>query len=1082
MSIIAPFEIEIADLGNISGSPTLVWVRTQGGIDEQIRSNVSLRFNSPVDKGAAPIIVRGISPSLGLSIVDPVISGSGAGASGVRFSKYNDNWADDADSSIISSAGYAPSDADESAFRQTLYTGTNSFYLTDSGSNVYFGQKRGRIDIIRPTGSGFWQLSERKSSESGAWIQYNVSGESAKNLFAYTFEIVSQIEGSGAQPEFTGQDYKASEIISYSPKDKRGSCETASIWLDSTGAQCAYNVVGSETEDDIANSAYSKCIPADFPETGLSGYISQHLAIALGQITEIGFQVTGTLDSSSSVTPDSFSYSVYEAVLKFNYPYSGDSISIYPYSYDLTGMYQLQYGVNPPYSAERITLTYPDDYTDIDSFVSAFNAALSVSGQHLWNRDAESLLCYNLATKSGFFESGALMRAYKSGSDYVVLESLRAGSVGSYQISLFEADRPTTGTTKADITKYLLPERIYFQGSTDGASWNDVGYSDMEWKKANKMEAGIPLVYSSGILDSDNFESSLLSGTASPEIRQPFSGNIYPKILMQSVVSGTTRCGKPIDRDVYFYRVEAPYSCDSTEPLVSGDPASPLILSSGVVESGRPKYSESIIATVLRTGFKYPSTGDYNFYRLYLSGLSSHDRGQASRIDNSIWVPRITFFGVESGAPILSGEACILGSAYSGRIEGWATGSLTGTITGNANQYGRLDLDDYVVTGNPGPVSFGRSTGAASGLFTGLVTHSVTGTGYYEEDVLGYYYNTGTTCVYNNARVSGHISGSGNLTGGPYYVIRDSYVPSLGSLTQEVTGYDTGYFTGIIPDFSYFASDVPSFVQYSGTVTGTVGTGNSGYYDVSSGISYIPTGVVYSVALSGTTEAGAVLIYNSPQEGDYLYINSVPVIFSTGANNVAPLYYRTQTGLVSLINDNSAFGATGAVSGGYVVLRATNLGESGNSVALSYSGSATNISGGSGLSGGRNIYYQLSANQPFTGELDSGIYAVQYVTTGGSGRLTGNVKQLEFVRSFTGVWNIYSGEIGFRESGKITGFKYQNSGFETLSYFSGRPDYIPLTITYGNYPYVPTIDMARLTVTGYDSGTGLSVILSGKVV
>lgn len=1082
MSIIAPFEIEIADLGNISGSPTLVWVRTQGGIDEQIRSNVSLRFNNSVDKGAAPIIVRGISPSLGLSIVDPVISGSGAGASGVRFSKYNDNWADDVDSSLISSAGYAPSDADESAFRQTLYTGTNSFYLTDSGSNVYFGQKRGRIDIIRPTGSGFWQLSERKSSQSGAWIQYNVSGESAKNLFAYTFEIVSQIEGSGAQPEFTGQDYKASEILSYSSKDKRGSCETASIWLDSTGASCTYHTIDSMTEDEIAASAYSKCIPADFPETGLSGYISQHLSIALGQITEIGFQVTGTLDSSSSVTPDSFSYSVYEAVIKFNYPYSGDSISIYPYSYDLTGMYQLQYGVNPPYPAERITLTYPDDYTDIDSFISAFNNRLAESGQYLWNRDAESLLCYNLASNSGFFESGGLMRAYKSGADYVILESLRAGSVGSYQISLFEADRPTTGTTKADITKYLLPERIYFQGSTDGASWNDIGYSDMEWKKASKMEASIPLFYSSGILDSDNFENSILSGTASPEIRQPFSGNIYPKILMQSVVSGTTRCGKPIDRDVYFYRVEAPYSCHSTEPLVSGGPQSPLVLTSGVVESGRPEYSESIIATVLRTGFKYPSTGNYNFYRLYLSGLSSNDRGQASRIDNSIWVPRITFFGVESGAPILSGEACILGSAYSGRIEGWATGSLTGTITGNANQYGRLDLDDYVVTGNPGLVNFGRTSGAASGAFTGLVSHSVSGTGYYEEDVLGYYYNTGTNCIYNNARVSGFITGSGNLTGGPYVIIRDSYVPTIGALTQEVSGSETGYFSGIIPNFSYFASDVSSYIDYSGTVTGTVGTVDSGYYDASRNISYIPTGTVYSVALSGTVEASAVLVYNSPQEGDSIYINNVPAIYSTGASNVAPLYYKTQSGLVSLINNNSAFGATGAVSGGFVVLRATKLGESGNSVSISYSGSVTNISGGTGLSGGRDIHYPLLANQPFTGSLDSGIYAVQYFTTGGSGSLTGRVKQLEFTRSFTGIWNIYSGEIGFRESGKITGNKYQNSGFETLPYFSGRPNYIPLTITYGNYPYVPTIDLARLTVTGYDSGTGLSVIISGRTI
>lgn len=1081
MSIAAPFEIEIVDLGDISGSPSLVWVRTQGGTDGQIRSNVSLKFNNTQTQGAAPVIVRGISPSLGLSIVDPVISGIGAGASGTRFSKYNDNWASDPDYSVISGAGYGPTNSNEAAFKQALYTGVNSFYLTDSGVSESNGAKRGRIDIIRPTGTGFWQQSERKSTNSGAWIQFNVSGEERRNLFAYTVEMVSQVEGSGAQPDFTGQDYKASEIISFSSSVKNGACLQVSAIIQNTGKSCYYrdSLWSSDTEDSVAVSLYEKCSSSQLSDSQISGIIASGLAEALFQITGIGHFLVGG-DSSIETESNEFSYSVHQALLKFNYPYNGDSITVNPYSYDVTGFYQARYGVNPPYSPQNITLSYPSDYTDIDSFITAFNAALSVTGQYLWNRDAEAI-CEKLSLSSGYFESGALMRAYKSGSDHVVLESLRAGSVGSYQISLFEASRPTTGTTKADITKYLLPSAIIFEGSADGLTWNQVGSSPIGWKDAYELEASVPLFSLTGSLQDSVFEASSEPLPETPAVN-PISGIVYPKIILNTRVSGRSRCGDYFERDVSFYQAQSPYTCsDMSEPLRTGGDA-PATLVSGVTPSGAEDYSESLTVKVLRTGFKYTATGDYNFYRLYFSGLSSHDRGQASRIDNSIWVPRISLFGVESGALQLSGEECILGSDYTGRIEGWATGLLTGTLSGTANASGELVFSDRAITGNPGPVLFSYTSGSPSGAFTGLVSATVSGTGFYTESVLGYYYNTGTQSVYNYVDISGYITGSGNLTGGPFYLVRDSYVSNIGELTQDVSGYGYGYFTGTIPSFTYSTSDVPSFLEVSGTATGVVSGGNSGYYAISSGISIIPTGTVYSEVLSGTREARAVLAYGSPQEGDTVYVNGIPLVYSTGANNRPPLYYFGQTGFMSGLNSNASFGATGAISGGFLVITSTSLGESGNSVTLSYSGSVSNVTGGNSLSGGRNIYYELQANQPFTGELESGIYAVQYFTTSGSGYLTGDVKQLDFVRHFTGLWNIYTGDVGYRESGKISGNKYQNSGFETLSYFSGRPDYIPLTITYRNSPYVSSVDLVRLTVTGYDSNTGLSVIISGKAI
>ena len=1079
MSLVGNFEIEIQDLGDTSGSAYLMWVRTQGGTDGDVRSNVKLRHKSEANKAPAPLIVRGVGPSLGLSASDPSVAGFGRGGSGLYYNQANDDWITGATYSIISGEGYALSNSAESAFSQSVYEGYQQFNVNEQDTQYPAGARRARLDVIRPTGSGFWLSSTTKNANSGAWLSYKVSGEAEKNVFAYSFEIIAEISGTGAQKALTGQDYKASELLYLTGVNHSGVCHDVSLLLSATGEDCVYdpNAIEKLTEKPL-----QFCVPNSIQDDAtLSGYIKTGMSNVNALIREIGQKTKETDKSNIENKKYDFSYSTYEGVIAYNHPYSGDYISLYPYAYDFTGEYLSAYDTYPPYPAETITFHYPSDYSGVDSLIAAINAALSGSGQYLWNKEATEDLCSNDNSLIGFFESGGLLKASKSGNDHIFFQSLRAGAVGKYQFSFFAAARPS-GIEASNKTKLLLPSNVYLEGSVNESSWTQLNSMVPKWSDCSvETHSKMYVPIDDGRIP---FITGNVSGISVPPPDQEEevvpTGFIPKTVFFSGKASGITKCEDPLSIDVEFYRVPTPFACKKTgREVEDGDENLPYIIDTGILKTG-VSGQINVQALVYKTGAKFSTTGDYNFYRLRFENLVANQQGELCDVLNILHVPRVTFFGVKSGSIGLSGETCILGSDYSGQVLGYTTGRLTGTISGQAGVSGTLELNRYRVTGTPeSPVVFQYSQGQPVGAFTGLVTASQTGVSYYSDVVEGYFYNSGSDCVYFEAPVSGVISGSGSMTGGAYNILNDSFVAGLSENYQEVSGYEFGSFTGISPNFSYLATDMPSYYPYSGNATGTVGTGDAGYLDVSRLISTIPTGTVYTLSLSGTREATANVAYNAPASGDTIVIDNVPFIFSTETGG---LYYSSASGLVQQINDNASTNATGAVSGAYVFLRSTTLGEAGNEISIEYSGGAGKPSGPSYFTGGRDIHYELSASESFTGQLNSGIYAVQYLQTSGSGYLTGRIKQLDFIRHFSGVWDLATGAISFRESGKYSFGKYSNSGFETLGYYSGRPDYIPLSISYNNYPYVGTVDFARLTITGYDSGTGLSVNISGRAL
>ncbi len=380
-------------------------------------------------------------------------------------------------------------------------------------------------------------------------------------------------------------------------------------------------------------------------------------------------------------------------------------------------------------------------------------------------------------------------------------------------------------------------------------------------------------------------------------------------------------------------------------------------------------------------------------------------------------------------------------------------------------------------------MAFAHSPGKAVGQFTGLVTQCVSGTGYYLEPVAGYFFDSDTSCFSSYRNVSGTITGQGQLTGGPYGIIFDNVAAAL-TETQIVAGTGSGILVGVIPNFSANFENVPAFGYLSGTITGFP---TNGGYSISEVLYSTPSNV-YSVALSGTKQAKAFLAYNTPQSGDKIYINDTVIIYDTNTGNLAPTYFKSSGELINIINSGSGvFLATGYVGISGLYLTSLARGEDGNLIKTNSTGSVTRpVFSATGFTGGFNYYYPLEATELFSGLLDATFYSSGLYSQTGSGYLTGTIKQLDFIRYFTGVWGLSSGDVNFQTLAWVTGglsgakSKYQNIGFTGLPFYSGNPDAIPFTVTYNNFPLVLSNDFAKLTVTGLGTSTGIEMILSGQ--
>lgn len=1060
----AQVKLELIDLGNREGSPVLSWAYCEGGVQNNYSSRqMDVRFRlkhaNPNTEGSVPIVVRGVSPSLDAvsKYTDTVINIEWHGKSGEFITGRNDNWQDLPEQALIDSLNLEPDDTNESLFFDTVYGGLHLVTLTGDANLGDNQVKRARIDIIRGYETGIQEPDWSVSGQETAWIKYDTSsGMNGSRVFGYNVKMVYRISGETAQDDI--DYYRPSELLFWSGYSYTGACVDVDLMLDATGITCDNGAV----EGVDGNPTLEVCLPTGLSSGALQDAVNRVIRDVFTQESSKG-SFAGDLLDDSAITNDltNLSYVTYEGMILFNSPYDGDSITLEAYDFDYSGTYSGIFNSAPPYPPPSITLNYPGDYDSIESLTAALNAELSGGNFNLWN----NANCLNSSSLSGFFESGGLLTATQSGDNAIILKSLRAGAMGRYRWTFGEADRPLTGITKRNIRNFLLPDVMLFEGSQDNSSWSALDTNvGIDWASLEPTKyLSIDGAALTGLPSGEEGVSSLIVGTGLPT----------RKMLYEIAVSGNDKCGSPFNMPIEFYELPSGVTCgeesmtrwsgvESSEPFISGS-------------------GDSLVYELLVTGRKFFNTGEFNYYRLTLSGLNASNQGTNIQVDDYFIVNTLTLFGFETGSQVLSGEMCLLGANYSGKIQGYATGLLEGSITGTANESGKFCVNKQVLTGLVGEAYLQDRLVTPVGGFTGLLTACATGTGFYTANVVGNFYDEDNSCLYFYAPVSGTITGVGEMVSDTIAILNDGVVASLtGSYYETVSGWEFGVLTGTIPNFRAFYTNIECFFEVSGNITGVTTSGSLGSYTFNEDITYIPTGTVYAVEPSGGISAFVQMAYVSPVTGDWIEVDGVRLIYQTGSGYAAPSYFNSLTGLTSIFNENEHLGASASDGGGNLYLTSLSSGDDSN-VAVSSSRVGAFSFSSPTFTGGEFIYSPMSAINAFTGNVTGTLTSTGYYTASGSGILTGVIKLLDFVREFSGIWGLSTGEVDFRESGWITGGnQYQNSGFQTIPEYSGRPSIIPLTVSYRNDPLVYSYDTALLTISGVGTNSGVSLVVSGS--
>ena len=1061
---LGPIKIEIFEAYSYSGGmPYIVEAKCEGLIDTLSSENVRVDYKvTNHDLGLAysmPLQINGIVSEYDpiLATADAIMSYSNNGVTGL-----NDDWISSDQIDLLNLAGRGPSSDFDSSAIVNAYGNENFIILAENGNNQ---TTRGRVELFALTGAStgtpFSEYQQIVSGQREAWISYNVgTGVNSKEAFGYSISLLTSLSGISGITFHT--ELYPGLSMEYSGVTRTGFCSNLALLIGSTGSCQSAPVL----EDDEPTEV---CLPSGLSSGALRQAINQFIEASVKRFTE-GASVIPPTSNEFTEGGVALSYKVYEGIINYGTPYSGDTFCFNSYNFPegYTGKYSGIYNAAPPYHDFRRCWTYPNHWNNIDQFVDLLNNWLSGLNHRLWHNFSN---CFDLG-RSGYYELGPLLKARKLNDTQIHIEATRINEAGNYSFTINKVARPPQKTPE-NVLKYMLPNTVKLQGADTFGSWTTLDTrTNINWNSLT------PIKTVQTIVPSITGYSGVQT-TIPPQYVVSATGSINRSLVYSAVISGTDKCGKTYSEDIHFYEVPSGLSrsCGETE---GNDQLIGIV--GDVIESGTSQ-NPIVRTNIVKTGWKFSNAGSWDYYRLVLSDFKSESKTANQALSNEFAVVNINLYGLAKGVNFQSGTACLVGANYSGHVTGITTGIITGLATGLATlaNNGVVTLTNALVTGRPGllgAVRFRNVFGFWTGPFTGILNTTITGTGFFNESVAGFYYDSGVTGISFSKQVSGLISGSGNLTGGPYNLVHDDYINAL-TATQTVSGYGTGIFSGIIPNFSGVVTQINAFALMSGTINQLAVSGSA---IVNSGLLSSPS-VVYHPSPTGTIQAQGTLSVNTPINNDRIFINEIPIYFHT-STLLGPLtYFKNVAELVNIINSGSGqFLTTGFSIGNKVYLTSLLLGDSGNSLKTSVSGTGVNFRPAfeaATLTGGQTFYQPLTGDGVFSGTLFRNVGKTGFFSGQGSGTLTGEIRNFSFVREFTGVWNLTTGDVDFRDKRFYSGSRitYDHSGVN----FPVSPSSFDISVSYTNTPIVISNDLVRLKITGTNFATGITMLLSGKL-
>jgi len=811
---------------------------------------------------------------------------------------------------------------------------------------------------------------------------------------------------------------------------------------------------------------------------------------------------------------------------------TGETIKIDSYGFNYPLTYSGIFDHLPSDSGFSLTATFGSNFSNISGLVDFLNTGyFNVTGKPIWyNYDCISPPSYNdgiYVTRSGI--------GYAKIKDFPIDDpnfnkliefySMHNHS-GGISVSYNKNDNrivPSLGSLK-----YLLPSSVFSQYSNDGISWTNsqTFETGINWSMA--------LVQSGRVTGLEPAELLSVLPLAKEEaleditLIEPVGG--YAELLkfVQSGYHGVPGCPKvSFKRDIAIVAptgfapdVELDEAC---QPKDSGEGEEEEEEGENVPED----YTGVIYNySYLRTGFKFTtpdnSSGEYNYWRIMMSGLSSSGVSQ-ELLSDSFAVKNINLFVYKQNFPSLhSGSTCVYDLDYTGRIQGHVPVQITGRYQ-DVLSYSDSGVKKIVNLPVLGPISDGLQSGdwvkfnnksgrLLSSSGTGYITDNITGSGCFSYTETGHFYNPSTNIYSEEQELTSCFSESGYISGlvysiGPQVIIRES-LPG-GQLDTKIyrTGENFLQFTGFVSANDFF-SDLKSTYRLTG-VTG--GLSESGIFqrnelitrtffddtweylvenweDITRDWENLVSSNIFADygTPTGYINAESYLTVGALNIFDYIVINNKTVTYYSGQDQsyTSPDYFNNLSDLEQTINSNPAmFGASGKlINPNLMQLKSLVSGADGNLISVFSSSNSLSLSS-SLLTGGKNLYQQVTPTGSFSGRLNFIAYKTGYYQdNSGSGFITGLINSFQGVRSFTGLWNLETGDFrfaysNFREDNLILGNKYYNEATNSSNFT--YPSVIDTKISYNNIYTSPTLDVAKLTISGVGTNSGRTYLLTG---
>jgi len=546
-------------------------------------------------------------------------------------------------------------------------------------------------------------------TDNKAWATYNIESgmvNNTKNIFAYSFQFVDTVT-----TRESGIIIKSTEII----QDPLQKYKETLYPILNTGFDTSFSkYIGfcfSRLDCGTSQSQPQENVEECYTGTAITGkeyadFVSEVKAKYQSQIFRNEFDTASNISISSGISISGLFVEQTGSIV-FNNFFTGESIKFELYPYDYTGLYRSYHLGNdpiyPPYSFE---ITYPYDFTDINSLTNQLNTRLRNMTWPTWY----PYECLS-GEASGVFITGALM-------SFQVFSGLETGDKNYNQIIHFRSLRNLTSGYKITLNvidreqyieelrlqqfrkgfSYLIPNVVELQGLT-GNRWMVLDRKSGLYNSLTGLEPTlIPLDGDPNIFVQDadlNFvNSSDITGSGesppSEELEEIFISGGFQTLNVfrqKGFNGGAAYC--PVsnwEKDISIVRPTGwPSGFNPCGPMKS--------IESGIKEKGGEELEPSgkddpkieLFLAVKRTGWLFEPTGkylncltapDYNLekvkfskYRFVLrdfSGLQPTPENVYLIPKNEVYVNNINLWSLQP-APISShsGSAqCLIGSDF----------------------------------------------------------------------------------------------------------------------------------------------------------------------------------------------------------------------------------------------------------------------------------------------------------------------------------------------------------------------------------------------------------------------------------